>query len=39
MNAMIETQRLVLRDFVEADLDALAVLMANADFMRFSSGA
>ena len=39
MNAMIETRRLVLRDFVEADLDALAVLMANADFMRFSSGA
>ena len=39
MNAMIETRRLVLRDFLEADLDALAVLMANADFMRFSSGA
>ena len=39
MNTMIETQRLVLRDFIEADLDALAVLMANADFMRFSSGA
>ena len=39
MNATIETRRLVLRDFVEADLDALAVLMANADFMRFSSGA
>ena len=39
MNAMIKTQRLLLRDFVEADLDSLAVLMANADFMRFSSGA
>ena len=39
MNVMIETRRLVLRNFVEADLDALSVLMANADFMRFSSGA
>ena len=35
---MIETPRLLLRDFVEDDLEALAVLMANADFMRFSSG-
>ena len=39
MSAMLETQRLLLRDFVETDLDALAVLMANADFMRFSTGA
>ena len=35
---LIETPRLILRYFVEADLDALAALMANADFMRFSSG-
>ena len=34
----IETPRLILRHFVEADLDALAALMANPDFMRFSSG-
>ena len=38
MDATIETPRLLLRDFVEADLDTLAPLMANADFMRFSSG-
>ena len=38
MNATIETPRLLLRDFVEADLDTLAALMANADFMLFSSG-
>ena len=38
MDAVIETPRLILRHFVEADLDALSVLMANADFMRFSSG-
>jgi ribosomal-protein-alanine N-acetyltransferase len=37
-NAVIETPRLVLRHFVEEDLDALAALMANAEFMRFSSG-
>jgi len=37
-DATIETPRLLLRDFVEADLDTLAALMANADFMRFSSG-
>ena len=36
--ALIETPRLVLRNFVQEDLDALAALMANADFMRFSSG-
>ena len=38
MDATIETPRLLLRDFVYADLDTLAALMANADFMRFSSG-
>jgi ribosomal-protein-alanine N-acetyltransferase len=38
MEAVIETPRLILRHFVEADLGALSALMANADFMRFSSG-
>ena len=38
MDAVIETPRLFLRHFVGADLDALAELMADADFMRFSSG-
>jgi len=38
MDAVIETPRLILRHFVGADLDALAQLMADADFMRFSSG-
>jgi ribosomal-protein-alanine N-acetyltransferase len=37
-DAVIETPRLILRHFVESDLDALAELMANLDFMRFSSG-
>ena len=37
-DAIIETPRLLLRHFVEADLEALAALMANPDFMRFSSG-
>jgi RimJ/RimL family protein N-acetyltransferase len=37
-NAIIETPRLILRHFVESDLDLLAGLMANLDFMRFSSG-
>ena len=36
--AIIETPRLILRHFAEDDLDALAALMVNADFMRFSSG-
>jgi ribosomal-protein-alanine N-acetyltransferase len=36
--ALIETPRLVLRNFVPEDLDALSALMANAEFMRFSSG-
>lgn len=38
MDALIETPRLLLRHFVEEDLEALAILMANPDFMRFSSG-
>ncbi|MDQ3198727.1 MAG: GNAT family N-acetyltransferase [Verrucomicrobiota bacterium] len=38
MDAIIDTPRLILRHFVEADLDPLAALMANPDFMRFSSG-
>jgi len=37
-DALIETPRLRLRHFVEVDLDPLAELMANPDFMRFSSG-
>lgn len=37
-DAVIETARLILRNFVPGDLDELAALMANADFMRFSSG-
>lgn len=32
----LETERLMLRPFHENDLDALAVLFANPDFMRFS---
>ncbi len=35
---MIETPRLFLRHFVESDLDDLADLMADKDFMRFSNG-
>jgi [ribosomal protein S5]-alanine N-acetyltransferase len=38
MDAVIETPRLMMRHFVPADLDALSDLMANADFMLFSSG-
>ena len=34
---ILETERLVLRPFREDDLDTLAVLFANRDFMRFSS--
>jgi RimJ/RimL family protein N-acetyltransferase len=33
-----ETERLLLRPFCEEDLDRLADLMANRDFMRFSLG-
>ena len=36
--AVLETPRLILRAFCEKDLDVLADLMANADFMRFSLG-
>jgi ribosomal-protein-alanine N-acetyltransferase len=35
---IIETPRLTLRPFREEDLDALALLMSNPDFMRFSRG-
>ena len=35
---MLETPRLILRPFTPADLDRLAELMANKDFMRFSLG-
>jgi [ribosomal protein S5]-alanine N-acetyltransferase len=34
----LQTPRLILRPFREADLDRLAELMANPDFMRFSLG-
>ncbi len=34
----LETPRLILRPFVENDLDRMAELMANNDFMRFSMG-
>jgi ribosomal-protein-alanine N-acetyltransferase len=36
---MIETTRLLLRSFAEDDLDRMAELMADNDFMRFSLGA
>lgn len=35
---MLETERLVLRPFREDDINGLAELFANPDFMRFSSG-
>lgn len=35
---MLQTRRLILRKFSEKDLDLLATLMRNPDFMRFSSG-
>ena len=34
----LETERLTLRSFREEDVDAIAQLFANPDFMRFSSG-
>ena len=34
----IETERLILRSFRKEDVDAMAVLFANPDFMRFSLG-
>lgn len=36
--AVLETARLSLRPFREGDIDRLAELMANRDFMRFSLG-
>jgi [ribosomal protein S5]-alanine N-acetyltransferase len=36
--AILETPRLILRPFREEDIDLLAELMANPDFMRFSLG-
>jgi [ribosomal protein S5]-alanine N-acetyltransferase len=36
--SILETERLILRPFREDDLDRLAELFANADFMRFSLG-
>jgi ribosomal-protein-alanine N-acetyltransferase len=35
---VLETSRLILRPFREDDVDLLAELLANPDFMRFSSG-
>ncbi len=35
----LETKRLILRSFREEDVDAMAQLFANSDFMRFSLGA
>jgi RimJ/RimL family protein N-acetyltransferase len=35
---ILETPRLILRPFREEDVDLLAELMANEDFMRFSLG-
>ena len=35
---ILKTPRLILRPFAEEDLDRLAELMANRDFMRFSLG-
>ena len=37
-DAVIQTERLILRHFMKADLDRLAELMADPDFMRFSTG-
>ena len=37
-DAIISLPRFFLRNFVEEDLDQLAALMANPEFMRFSSG-
>jgi ribosomal-protein-alanine N-acetyltransferase len=34
----LETERLILRSFREEDVDRMAVLFANPDFMRFSLG-
>jgi ribosomal-protein-alanine N-acetyltransferase len=37
-STMLETPRLILRPFTIEDLDRMAELMANKDFMRFSMG-
>ena len=34
----LETERLILRSFLEDDVDSMAELFANSDFMRFSLG-
>jgi len=34
----LQTERLILRSFREEDVDAMAELFANPDFMRFSLG-
>jgi [ribosomal protein S5]-alanine N-acetyltransferase len=34
----LQTPRLILRAFIDGDLDDLSVLMSNTDFMRFSLG-
>ena len=34
----LQTERLILRSFCEGDVDAMAQLFANPDFMRFSLG-
>jgi ribosomal-protein-alanine N-acetyltransferase len=38
MSSTLQTARLVLRPFKRDDLDKISVLMANQDFMRFSTG-
>ena len=35
---ILETARLILREFQDEDIGRLAELMANRDFMRFSLG-
>jgi len=35
----LQTERLILRSFRREDVDAMAQLFANPDFMRFSLGA
>jgi [ribosomal protein S5]-alanine N-acetyltransferase len=38
MTATLQTERLLLRPFRRDDLDEMSVLMANQNFMRFSTG-
>ncbi len=38
LSPMLQTRRLTLRRFTDSDLDALAVLMHDEQFMRFSRG-